>query len=760
MTEKELRLKIQAQYKDTGIKDLRKALSDTQKEMDRLRTAGKQGGDEWNRLKTTASVLSGEIKGLQRNFKGLESQSKLSRIALLEIGENLVVCIAGISHLAGALKDKVFEGAEYGVLKEKFIELSGGVEQANEKIELLRQSSSGNLDDKNLIEYGNKMKLLGFTTNETAQFLDVVERKSDEVGVSFTNGKSALEAYVLTGRGKGLKELGINIADVDKELVKLTGSTKENIGKLSEEQQQYLRTQVILKLYGDSIDNIKTKQKDNADKLASVQTALKNLNLEYGNVIAKGIVKFGDALGVSDGNLINHTKNIGVLVMGLKDILPVIATLKIAFPNLWISASTGIAGLIAKIGGVAVAGGTAMAYIERLINKWMPFSFQISNPGAAWDNYATVQAQDAVDKIIAENEVREKSKVTTDLSDKVKNAIDTNKTKKDNFDTDQQIKKDLAKINNKDRGGQDKEQVLTLDKIIQNVNQQIDANEKLFKLGDISAVQLDDVYKKGLEILQTNKSLIDITKEKITQEEKLLELESNKAKFREKEVELTSKLNSNTIDKIKADLFQNVNQNLKEKKISNGGSIVGLDSNEQFQLTNRTDNIAAETQFQKKDEDKGKIKDGAELFVDSVGSSLNGLVSSFGLEADSAIGKIATGFNTVVGIVQTIQSIFLAIQTAQQTVSFIKSFIPFLAEGGTATANMPHIVGEAGPELFIPKVTGTVISNKNLMSSVLQPRLNNQSNITNVYLTGTLSGQKFLKTEYPQYKANKIGKTY
>ena len=37
--------------------------------------------------------------------------------------------------------------------------------------------------------------------------------------------------------------------------------------------------------------------------------------------------------------------------------------------------------------------------------------------------------------------------------------------------------------------------------------------------------------------------------------------------------------------------------------------------------------------------------------------------------------------------------------------------IPFLADGGIAKAGKPHIVGEEGPELFVPGQTGTVIPN-------------------------------------------------
>jgi lambda family phage tail tape measure protein len=38
----------------------------------------------------------------------------------------------------------------------------------------------------------------------------------------------------------------------------------------------------------------------------------------------------------------------------------------------------------------------------------------------------------------------------------------------------------------------------------------------------------------------------------------------------------------------------------------------------------------------------------------------------------------------------------------------------FLAEGGPASANKPYIVGERGPELFVPNTTGTVVPNNAL----------------------------------------------
>lgn len=53
------------------------------------------------------------------------------------------------------------------------------------------------------------------------------------------------------------------------------------------------------------------------------------------------------------------------------------------------------------------------------------------------------------------------------------------------------------------------------------------------------------------------------------------------------------------------------------------------------------------------------------------------------------------------------------------------SIIPgFLASGGPAAANMPYIVGEEGPELFIPRTAGTVIPNGTSIGNSSAPSTN------------------------------------
>jgi lambda family phage tail tape measure protein len=81
--------------------------------------------------------------------------------------------------------------------------------------------------------------------------------------------------------------------------------------------------------------------------------------------------------------------------------------------------------------------------------------------------------------------------------------------------------------------------------------------------------------------------------------------------------------------------------------------------------------------------------------------------------------------------------IFKAIQA---TLGLFGFSLPGLATGGPAKANQPYIVGERGPELFVPKSAGTVIPNNELSASTEAMgtgRVN--APVTNNYITNNIS---------------------
>ena len=82
----------------------------------------------------------------------------------------------------------------------------------------------------------------------------------------------------------------------------------------------------------------------------------------------------------------------------------------------------------------------------------------------------------------------------------------------------------------------------------------------------------------------------------------------------------------------------------------------------------------------------------------------------------------------------------------------IMGLIPGLAEGGPATAGQPYVVGEEGPELFVPRGSGTVIPNDEMSSG--GGGLGGATNVTyNIQATDAQSFQQLVARD-PEFIYN------
>ena len=142
-----------------------------------------------------------------------------------------------------------------------------------------------------------------------------------------------------------------------------------------------------------------------------------------------------------------------------------------------------------------------------------------------------------------------------------------------------------------------------------------------------------------------------------------------------------------------------------------------------------------ERQAAAKAEREKAIEDGKAIY-----SNITNILNILGIQTDSFVGKMINGFNSVLAILESIRA-----------VNSILNIIPFLATGGSVTAGSPYIVGERGPELFMPNSNGQVFSNSQTMK-ILSQAQNSNAGVVNVYIGGTLDGMKFLKNNFPQYE--------
>jgi hypothetical protein len=89
---------------------------------------------------------------------------------------------------------------------------------------------------------------------------------------------------------------------------------------------------------------------------------------------------------------------------------------------------------------------------------------------------------------------------------------------------------------------------------------------------------------------------------------------------------------------------------------------------------------------------------GVSIIIDGVSAGIHSIISGINL-AISAINLLIKAYNTVNNLVPGSKDL---------------PVIPKLAGGGMVKANSPYIVGEVGPELFVPSGSGRIVPNNQL----------------------------------------------
>lgn len=102
--------------------------------------------------------------------------------------------------------------------------------------------------------------------------------------------------------------------------------------------------------------------------------------------------------------------------------------------------------------------------------------------------------------------------------------------------------------------------------------------------------------------------------------------------------------------------------------------------------------------------------------IDYLAGVIRLVVALFTGDWAGAIDVVEGAIESLVGWVEKLINKFMrAIELAKEigggAINFVKSALPGRASGGPVTASMPYMVGEAGPELFVPRQSGSIIPN-------------------------------------------------
>lgn len=650
-----------------------------------------------------------KVLRLKKAKQDLGSTTLASKYQIAEFGENLTTLAAGAVAATYALYQgaqaviqfgihALRSAAELEVYYEKFVELEGGVDKARKQLQLLRQASSGNLSDIDLVKYSNGMRLVGKTSEQTAQFLDFVERQADSAGITFEEGFSAIEKFTTTGATKGLVGIKINLVDVQREMRALTGFTNEQIDKMADEDKQLLRTNAIISLYGRSIDEINSKQKDSGDKIQSLSTAYQNFTTFLGGTL---LPIFNTVYTVYD-KLDKGTKTLTGNTLDLKKALTGINYI-----------TYGIVGGFVTVGGAIVNVANSM---KNFLSQFEAFEYYFANSevfGFFFGNdKKTEQKKMGFGDIkSSDNDYRiaEQSNTANSYNDKRKQADDWKKLAEATNDADKELKKYYTdKFNYWDKearkseiksntGGNNKkeENLFTLQEYLNALNAEIELEELLNKYHIKTNEELSKAYKTKLDDLNANKDLIQVVNQKLSAHEKEVTILKNQAEFLKKQAELEEKINAALQARLR----------LRPAPAPEGG----------YENPNRGGNAENNRTPQPSQSAPAETSKPVDILgnLSVVNNELSSMWSIFSDRQDTFIAKFLKTWGDTLSIVKSIQLIFEAIKAINEGITIAKAIIPFLADGGPATAGMPHIVGERGPELFIPNVNGTVISHAN-----------------------------------------------
>lgn len=196
-----------------------------------------------NNLKRTANVFD--------NFTGRVIALNQS----LEVAKTLILGFSGDVKAAAGL----------GVLRDQF-------KGTAEDIELFKQATAGTVKEATLLELSNQASDLGVTLQDQALLFNIAEDAADKYGGSTDENFRSL-VFTTEGATKALKSLGIQKDVYEQKLKDLAAAEGKTVDQLEGESEKRLRVKAILELSGQTLDDVKNKQRDNADTLDAMGTS-------------------------------------------------------------------------------------------------------------------------------------------------------------------------------------------------------------------------------------------------------------------------------------------------------------------------------------------------------------------------------------------------------------------------------------------------------------------------------------------------------
>jgi hypothetical protein len=259
-----------------------------------------------SQLKNVESILN-DVKR-----KAEDGGDKLSRWSQITTGINqgfelVRNTFAGLTNLIGG---SVTASNSLEVLKANFVGTS-------EDLELFRKGTAGTVGDANLIKLSNQATDLGISLKQQAILFSLSEDAADKYGTNVEDGMMRVIA-ASEGSTRALKSLGIQKEVYESIVVDMAKAQGTTIDKLDAETQKQIRLEAIIKASGLTLDDVKNKVKDNADKYESLSVRVEQAKVDLGKLISDGLMPLINGLDKSGNGVkkfISYIMGIGGVVL-------------------------------------------------------------------------------------------------------------------------------------------------------------------------------------------------------------------------------------------------------------------------------------------------------------------------------------------------------------------------------------------------------------------------------------------------------------
>jgi len=622
MTE-DLIIRIKQEIDSKGLKGLEADLKQVRSAMNQLVESGKRNTVEYRNLSQAAGQLVAKQKELRNEQKGLNAQMGMSSSAMLNFGKNISAIGIGLGLAIGLARQFAQQlwqvakaGAEFQVLKNHFEKVSGSVEQAANDMQLLKTAVSGNLNEAEIITFTNRMRDMGLTTHQSAQILDLAERHTDVYGGTIDEATTKLFSFIETGKGRGFEQLGIDVAKVNQKTEELVKGLGKTTATMDSEELSAVRLQVAMELYGSSVDDIIKKLPELDDKLISSEKKFDNLKLSIGILLAEGLEPTITALGTLASVFDGTAISMKPVDDTLKNISSGLITTKDVI-NILLSPVSTLISLLGKLWSMMDRVSSSAGNIARNLSNAAPSGFFRSIFSMLSDVILKVrEAVGWLNKLPGIN--IDSSQVANGGTSTYKDAMDATPSSSDSGSK-----------------GSSNNTVAKESTISGIISEQISKQNELLKNLQLKGELLTDFYELSLKELDAyNLGTLSLE-------------EQNKI------LEQRNKLKSLHWTGLKTSMTGISGDDIPDRN---------------FMPYEKRKEITSEEMLSGAVDSTQRIRD---IFTN--------MASTLGMEADSFVGKLVSGFDSVLGTLQTIMSII----EAQKTISSFLSFlIPGAATGG------------------------------------------------------------------------------